>query len=115
MVGQVEVEILPNPGIPETGQHFGEIALIRRTQRTATVLAVTECRLLAPGVADFQRLLDVPPDIREPIAATAKERHKQRKAAEDETPPAAVYARTSLVRRGLDASASPFSGFPSIC
>lgn len=90
MAGQVEVEILPNPVILEPGQHFGEIALIRRTQRTATVLAVTECRLLALGVADFQRLLDVHPDIRERIAATAKERHAQRKTAEDETPPAAV-------------------------
>ena len=90
MAGQVEVEILPHPVILEAGQHFGEIALIRRTQRTATVLAVTECRLLALGVADFQRLLDVHSDIRERIAATAKERHAQRKAAEDETPPAAV-------------------------
>src|SRR3546814_3907142 len=77
MAGQVEVEILPNPVILETGQHFGEIALIRRTQRTATVLAVTECRLLALGVADFQRLLDVHPDIRERIAATAKERSEE--------------------------------------
>jgi voltage-gated potassium channel len=86
MAGQVEVEILPHPVILEAGQHFGEIALIRRTQRTATVLAVTECRLLALGVADFQRLLDVHPDIRERIASTAKERHAQRKAAEDEPP-----------------------------
>src|SRR3546814_18430495 len=37
MAGQVEVEILPHPVSLETGQQFGEVALLATTQRTPTV------------------------------------------------------------------------------
>lgn len=87
--GEVEVEILPSPVVLGAGQYFGEIALLRRTERTATVSAVTTCRLLALEVADFQRLLRVHPTIREHIAAVAEERSGQRRAAEDGTAPSA--------------------------
>lgn len=83
MAGEAEVEILPEPVSLGPGQHFGEIALLNRTDRTATVSAVTACRLLALEVADFQRLLQVHPTIREHIASLAEQRNAQRKTAED--------------------------------
>ncbi len=86
MSGEVEVEILPHPVVLGPGQHFGEIALLRRTMRTATVSAVSDCRLLALEVTDFQRLLQVHPTIREHIDRLASERMAQRKTAEDSSP-----------------------------
>jgi voltage-gated potassium channel len=86
MSGEVEVEILPHPVVLGPGQHFGEIALMRRTERTATVSAVTDCRLLALEVTDFQRLLQVHPTIREHIDRLASERMAQRKTAGDAPP-----------------------------
>lgn len=86
MSGEVEVEILPHPVVLGPGQHFGEIALLRRTLRTATVSAVRDCRLLALEVTDFQRLLQVHPTIREHIDRLASERMAQRKTAEDSSP-----------------------------
>lgn len=83
MSGEVEVEILPKPVTLGSGQHFGEIALLRRTNRTATVSTITDCRLLALEVTDFQRLLQVHPTIREHIDRIAAERLEQRKTAED--------------------------------
>jgi len=86
MSGEVEVEILPHPVTLGPGQHFGEIALLRRTMRTATVSAIRDCRLLALEVTDFQRLLQVHPTIREHIDRLASERMAQRKTAEDSSP-----------------------------
>lgn len=83
MAGEVEVEILPEPVVLGAGQHFGEIALLNRTDRTATVSAITACRLLALEVSDFQRLLQVHPTIREHISSLAEQRAAQRKTAED--------------------------------
>jgi voltage-gated potassium channel len=83
MAGEVEVEILPEPVVLGAGQHFGEIALLNRTDRTATVSAITACRLLALEVSDFQRLLQVHPTIRDHIASLAERRNAQRKTAED--------------------------------
>lgn len=88
MAGEVEVEILPHPVVLGPGQHFGEIALLRRTDRTATVSAITDCRLLALEVTDFQRLLQVHPTIKEHIDRLAAERLEQRKTAEGSAPPA---------------------------
>ncbi|WP_341898994.1 cyclic nucleotide-gated ion channel [Ferrovibrio terrae] len=88
MSGEVEVEILPHPVVLGPGQHFGEIALLRRTDRTATVSAITDCRLLALEVTDFQRLLHVHPTIKEHIDRLAAERLEQRKTAEGSAPPA---------------------------
>jgi voltage-gated potassium channel len=86
MSGEVEVEILPKPVLLGPGQHFGEIALMRRTDRTATVSAITDCRLLALEVTDFQRLLQVHPTIREHIDKLATERLEQRSKMNPEPP-----------------------------
>ncbi len=78
MAGEVEVDIKPNPVVLSEGQHFGEVALLRHTRRTATVRSLSECRLLALGVAEFERLLEIHPDIREQINRVAIARQQER-------------------------------------
>lgn len=46
------------------GQHFGEISLIDRQPRSASVEAVTEGELCVLARADVQRILDAYPDVR---------------------------------------------------
>ncbi|MBI3303751.1 MAG: ion transporter [Deltaproteobacteria bacterium] len=74
MAGEVEVDIPPTPRRLGRGQYFGEIALLRDTVRTATVTAVSECQLLTLEAADFRRLLDAHPDLKESISKVAEQR-----------------------------------------
>jgi len=76
--GQVEVDVAPKPVRLGAGQYFGEIALIRDTRRTATVMSVDSCQLLALDVRDFRRMLDDHPSLREELARVADERDEQR-------------------------------------
>ena len=46
MEGEVEVDITPNPVRLKQGDFFGEIALVENVPRTATILSLTNCRLL---------------------------------------------------------------------
>jgi voltage-gated potassium channel len=83
--GEVEVQILPNPLRLGPGQYFGEIALLRQVPRTATVVSVTECELLALGAADFRRLQDEYPALKESIREMAERRVAEERPA---SPPA---------------------------
>jgi voltage-gated potassium channel len=74
MAGELEVDTEPRPRRLGRGDHFGEIALLNDTRRTATVTTLTECQLLALGVAEFRRLLDANPGIRASLAGAAAER-----------------------------------------
>jgi len=58
----------------QTGQFFGEIALIDDRPRTATVRAVTSCQLLALWSRDFQELVEADPEVRAAIQRVASER-----------------------------------------
>ncbi len=58
----------------ESGDFFGEIALLHKARRTATVIARTRCELLALDLKDFRHLLQRTPKVAEAIAKTAKER-----------------------------------------
>jgi voltage-gated potassium channel len=71
MEGEAEVDVAPNPVRLRSGSYFGEIALLRDCERTATVTAITECRLLALSVADFRRLMAELPDLREKLEGVA--------------------------------------------
>lgn len=71
--GEVEVEIA-NPVRLRAGQFFGEIALLRDTERTASVTAVTECHLLRLDVGDFRRLMSQYPDLQAAIRKIAESR-----------------------------------------
>lgn len=76
--GEVEVDVPPTQVRLKAGQFFGEIALIRDTRRTATVMSTDSCQLLALDVRDFRRLLDDHPSLREELARVADERDAQR-------------------------------------
>jgi len=72
--GDVEVEINPKPVRLTAGQYFGEIALLKDVERTATVISITEVQLLVLGVKDFRRLIEENPQIRENITRVAESR-----------------------------------------
>ncbi len=74
MEGEVEVDVQPQPVRLKAGQFFGEVALLRDLQRTATVSAVSECRLLTLDVADFRRLIETHPDLKTEIERVASQR-----------------------------------------
>ncbi len=72
--GEVEVDLYPTPRRLGPGAFFGEIALLERTTRTATVTAVTECQLLELGYADFTNLLSTHPALHDAIKSIAEQR-----------------------------------------
>ena len=72
--GEVEVELRPTPARLKQGDFFGEIALVERVRRTATVLSLTDCRLLVLETDDFERLTHHIPELKEKIEQTSKER-----------------------------------------
>jgi voltage-gated potassium channel len=74
MAGEVEVDVQPHPVRLRAGQFFGEIALLRESQRTATVTAMTEVQLLALEASDFRSLIERYPDLKERIARIAENR-----------------------------------------
>jgi len=72
--GEIEVDIHPAPKKLSRGDFFGEIALLKHCERTATVTAITECHLLVLDAHDFNRLLKANPELREPLEAAMAER-----------------------------------------
>lgn len=72
--GEVEVDVGEVPVRLKAGDFFGEIALLSKTARTATVRAVSSCQLLVLDSSDFESLLAVHPDLRETISRVAKQR-----------------------------------------
>lgn len=56
------------------GDYFGEIALLRKSHRTATVTTMTDCHLLVLPAQTFERLLREHPDLRESLDAVMAER-----------------------------------------
>ncbi len=74
MSGEVEVEITPKPVRLKQGQFFGEIALLKDIERTATVITMTDCQLLAIPATDFRNLMSRHPKINEKITRQAERR-----------------------------------------
>lgn len=74
MSGELAVDVQPSPIRLGRGQYFGEIALLHDTVRTATVTTLSECQLLALDAADFRRLLEAHPDLKESISKVAEQR-----------------------------------------
>lgn len=72
--GEVEVDVQPAPLRLRRGQYFGELALLNDTVRNATVTAVSDCQLLTLEAADFRRLLNAHPDLKQQITELAQKR-----------------------------------------
>ena len=72
--GEVQVDIEPEPQQLQSGDFFGEIALLKDTDRTATVTAVTECQLLVLNAVAFKRLLTGHPEMRETLTEIMEKR-----------------------------------------
>jgi CRP-like cAMP-binding protein len=58
----------------EAGEYFGEMALLSRGPRTATVKTATATDLLVLEASDFERLLQANPAIEEAVRRTASVR-----------------------------------------
>ena len=74
MEGEVEVDITPNPVRLKQGDFFGEIALVENIHRTATILSLTNCRLLVLETVDFERLTTQIPDLKDQIKRISDKR-----------------------------------------
>lgn len=72
--GQVEVSGPAGTFILKGGDFFGEIALLERRPRTATVRALSRCQLLVLDARDFQQFTASSPEILETIRRTAQSR-----------------------------------------
>ena len=72
--GEVEIE-LPNQRVRlSDGTFFGEIALLRRTNRSGTVTATRKTKLLALDVQDFHALIERLPALAAHLKETAEAR-----------------------------------------
>jgi len=72
--GEVEIELKHERVRLGAGQFFGEIAALRRTRRTATVIAVSRTSLLMLEAHDLHVLMDREPRIAEHIREVARTR-----------------------------------------
>ena len=85
--GEVEVDLPQGPQRLRDGEFFGEMALLRHSERLATVRAITRCRLLVPDADDFHQLVAADSDLREAINRVAEERLMGSEAAGARRPP----------------------------
>ena len=72
--GDVEVDIPPHPFHLSTGEFFGEVAVLSRKPRVATVISITECKLLQLEARDLDRLLDDHPEMADEFKRIARDR-----------------------------------------
>lgn len=77
MSGEVKVELSPQPIRLKQGQYFGEIALLKEIQRTATVITLADSQFLVLRKVDFRNLIDSSPRISARIASVAERRLKE--------------------------------------
>jgi len=72
--GDVEVEVEPTPLRLTTGEFFGEVAVIKRHARMATVVSLTECHLLVLKARDLDKLLAENPEMAEEFRQVVQDR-----------------------------------------
>ncbi|GAA0553446.1 voltage-gated potassium channel [Rhizomicrobium palustre] len=91
--GEVEAEVARRPVRFGPGDFFGELALLHQTHRRATIVALTNCRLLALSAEDFTMLTRKHPPLRGHIERAA-EAHLVRYEREGDIPAAEISAAT---------------------
>ena len=78
VTGQLEVQTPVGVFKLKTGDFFGEIALVERTPRTATVVTASRTQLLELQVRDFQRFVSQYPELLEEIRKIAQSRMQKK-------------------------------------
>lgn len=80
--GEVEVdqETTAPKGRLAAGDFFGEIALIADRARTATITALSGCKLLVLHKDDFESFMNAHPDLRDAVRVAAQRRLEELKA-----------------------------------
>ena len=80
--GEVEVDLETSApkGRLVAGDFFGEIALIAERTRTATIIALSPCKLLVLDKDDFESFMHEHPDLREVVRVAAMRRLEELKA-----------------------------------
>ena len=76
--GKVKVLKDKNVYTLSQGEYFGEVALVKKVPRTATVVAAKNCTLLELNRYDFYNLMQKRPDIYKEIEMVAKKRYNER-------------------------------------
>ncbi len=79
--GEVEVdqETSAPKGRLSAGEFFGEIALIADRARTATITALSPCKLLLLHKDDFESFMNAHPDLKDAVRVAAKRRLEELK------------------------------------
>ena len=90
--GEVEVKVEPQSIRLGPGSFFGEIALLKDSMRTATVVTTAPSTLLLLEVADFRDFMAHHPDLATAIEKEAARRAGANKSGAEERKPAAQLA-----------------------
>jgi voltage-gated potassium channel len=72
--GQLEVELTKQSITLERGEFFGEMGVLDDSPRTATIVSLTECKLLELKAEDLQHLMDTHAHIRETVEEVMEQR-----------------------------------------
>jgi voltage-gated potassium channel len=72
--GEVEIELEQGPVRLGSGHFFGEMAVLRRARRSATIRATERTHLLMLDAHDFRALLERQPQLAERLDAAMRER-----------------------------------------
>jgi voltage-gated potassium channel len=72
--GEVEVKLEPRPVRLGPGSFFGEMALLERGVRMATVVTTAPSTLLILDVSDFHAFTALHPDLAKTVKSEAKRR-----------------------------------------
>ncbi len=72
--GEVELDLKDQTARLGSGDFFGEVAILKKSRRSATVAAVTRVNLLALAADDFHTLMERRPEIAERIKQIAEAR-----------------------------------------
>ena len=74
--GQLEVELSTEAVILEAGQFFGEMGVINDSPRTATIVSITECKLLELKADDLRHMMTSQPELRIKMDKVIEERRQ---------------------------------------
>ncbi|MBL8835528.1 MAG: ion transporter [Alphaproteobacteria bacterium] len=74
LTGEIEVAAASGPLVMGVGDYFGEMGLIERTTRSATVTARTACTLLTLMDRDFWALIETQPELEAQVRANIERR-----------------------------------------